>query len=46
MHLIRMLGARGKAIAAIYADDSAMGIELDDICGTHVDYMWDIISEK
>ena len=41
-----MLAARGKAIAAIYADDSAMGVEFDDICGTHVDYMWDIISEK
>ncbi len=41
-----MLAARGKAIAAIYAEDSAMGVELDDICGTHVDYMWDIISEK
>ena len=41
-----MLAARGKAIDAIYADDSAMGIEFDDICGEHVDYMWDIISEK
>jgi hypothetical protein len=41
-----MLAARGMAIEAIYADDNAMGVELDDICGAHVDYMWDIISEK
>ncbi len=40
-----MLAARGKAIEAIFADDNKMGTELDDICGTHVDYMWDIISE-
>jgi hypothetical protein len=41
-----MLAARGKAIDAIYADDNSMGVELDDICGAHVDYMWNIISEK
>lgn len=41
-----MMAARGEAIAAIYADDSAMGVEFNDICGTHVDYMWNIISEK
>jgi hypothetical protein len=41
-----LLAARGKAIEAMYADDNEMGAELNDICGSHVDYMWDIISEK
>jgi hypothetical protein len=40
-----MLAARAEAIAAIYADDSKMGAEFDDICDAHVDYMWDVISE-
>lgn len=41
-----MLAARGKAIEAMYADDNELGAELNDICGGHVDYMWDIIHEK
>jgi hypothetical protein len=41
-----LLAGRAKAIDAIYADDSAMGVELNEICSTHVDYMWNIISEK
>jgi hypothetical protein len=41
-----LLAARGKAIDAIYADDSAMGVEFNEICPAHVDYMWNIISEK
>ena len=41
-----LLAGRAKAIDGIYDDDSAMGVELNEICGTHVDYMWNIISEK
>ena len=41
-----LLAARGKAIEAMYADDNELGAELNDICGNHVDYMWDIINEK
>ena len=40
-----LLAARGKAIDAIYADDNEMGAELNDICGSHVDYMWNITHE-
>ena len=40
-----LLAARGQAIDAIYADDNEMGAELNDICGNHVDYMWDITHE-
>jgi len=39
-----LLAGRAKAIAAVYADDSAMGVEFNEICPTHVDYMWNIIS--
>ena len=38
-----VLAARAEALEAIYADDNAAGVELTDICGAHVDYMWDII---
>ena len=38
-----VLAARAEAIDAIYADGSKAGEELSDICGSHVDYMWDII---
>jgi len=38
-----VLQARNEAIDAIYADGSKAGEELNDICGSHVDYMWDII---
>ncbi|MGI9201732.1 MAG: hypothetical protein ACR2QL_11775 [Woeseiaceae bacterium] len=41
-----LLAARSAAIEAIYADDNDMGAELNDICGSHVDYMWDILHEK
>lgn len=40
-----LLAARTKAIDAIYADDNEMGAELNDICDSHVDYMWDIQHE-
>ncbi len=38
-----LLAAREEAIEAIYAEGSAAGEELASICGSHVDYMWDII---
>ena len=41
-----LLNARNEAIDAIYADDNELGAEFSDICGPHVDYMWDIIHEK
>lgn len=41
-----VLKARAAAIEAIYADDNEMGAELNDICGSHVDYMWDILMEN
>ena len=41
-----LLAARGKAISLMYAEGSEAGEEFTDICGTHVDYMWDIVHEK
>lgn len=38
-----VLAARAEALEAIYADNNDAGVELSDICGAHVDYMWDII---
>jgi len=38
-----VLKARAEALDAIYADGNEAGLELTDICGAHVDYMWDII---
>ncbi len=36
----------GKLISGMYGDDNALGKEFTDICGAHVDYMWDIQHEK
>ena len=44
--LSTLVQARGDAITAIYADDSEAGAELSDICGPHVDYIWNIVHEK
>lgn len=41
-----LLAARGKAISQMYAEGSEAGEEFTDICGAHVDYMWDIVHEK
>jgi len=41
-----LLKARGETIDLLYAEDSEAGIEFTDICGPHVDYMWDIIHES
>jgi hypothetical protein len=38
-----LLAARDEAIEEIYDEDSTVGEELANICGSHVDYMWDII---
>ena len=41
-----LLAARGAAITALYADDDAAGNEFTEICGPHVDYMWNIVHES
>jgi len=37
-----LLKARAALIDEIYAEDNKAGQEFNDICGAHVDYMWDI----
>jgi len=37
-----LLKARGELIDEMYADDNKAGEEFSKICGSHVDYMWDI----
>lgn len=41
-----LMKTRGEVIEAIYADESEAGEEFNDICGPHVDYMWDIQLES
>lgn len=41
-----LMAARGDVISAVYAEDSEAGDEFADICGPHVDYLWDIQNEK
>ena len=41
-----LLAARGEAIQAMYAGDSGPGSEFSEICGSHVDYMWNIVHES
>ena len=41
-----LLAARGEAIEAMYAEGSEAGDEFTDICGPHVDYMWNIVHES
>ena len=41
-----LLAARGAAITAIYDGDGEVGDEFSEICGPHVDYMWDVLQEK
>ncbi len=42
-----LLAARAESIAKIYADGgNEAGVEFSDICGSHVDYMWNIVHEK
>jgi len=35
-----LIAARTEAIQLMYPDDSAMGQEFAEICGSHVDYIW------
>jgi len=37
-----LLSTRAALIDEIYADENKAGQEFSDICGSHVDYMWDI----
>jgi hypothetical protein len=41
-----LMAARGAAISAMYDDDSEAGKEFSEICGPHVDYIWNIVHEK
>ena len=41
-----LMKARGESIEAIYEEESEAGEEFSDICGPHVDYMWDIQLES
>lgn len=41
-----LLSARQEAIDTIYAEDDKAGEEFSDICGEHVDYIWNIVHEK
>ena len=44
--LSTLVQTRGDAITAIFADDNEAGAELAEICGPHVDYIWNIVHEK
>lgn len=37
-----LLAARAELIDEMYADENKAGIEFNEICGSHADYMWDI----
>ena len=41
-----LLSARQEAIDTIYAEDDKLGEEFSEICGPHVDYVWNIVHEK
>jgi hypothetical protein len=41
-----LLSARQEAIDTIYDEDSKAGAEFSEICGPHVDYVWNIVHEK
>jgi len=40
-----LLAARSEAIEAVYGEDNAAGEEFTELCGPHVDYMWNVIHE-
>ena len=40
-----LLSARQEAIATIYEEDNEAGTEFSEICGPHVDYIWNIVHE-
>ena len=41
-----LLKAREEAIDTIYAEESEAGAEFSEICGNHLDYVWNIVHEK
>ena len=41
-----LLAARTASIEAIYGEDDKAGEEFVDICGPHVDYIWNMVHEK
>lgn len=41
-----LLKARQEAIDTVYAEESEAGTEFSEICGPHVDYVWNIVHEK
>lgn len=41
-----LLAASGEAISAVYGENNEAGAEFAEICGNHVDYMWDIAHER
>jgi hypothetical protein len=41
-----LVAARTAAISALYDDDNEAGEEFSQICGPHVDYIWNIVHEK
>jgi len=41
-----LMKARGEVIDAVYAEGSEAGEEFSEICGPHVDYIWDIQLES
>jgi len=41
-----LLSARQEAIDTIYSEENEAGVEFSDICGPHVDYIWNIVHEK
>ena len=42
------LQARNEILAAVFAAEEMeeIGAEFTEICGSHSDYMWDIVHEK
>jgi len=41
-----LIAARTAIIKEMFEDNEAAGREFDSICGSHQDYMWDIVFEK
>lgn len=41
-----LMQTRGEIISTVYAEESEAGTEFSEICGPHVDYLWDIQLES
>ena len=44
--LATLLSARQESIDLIYEENEEAGTEFSEICGPHVDYVWNIVHEK